>query len=354
MTTANVALVDTGSSYIVGPPDDVAQFAVLNNAKCFTVDTTTNAFAPPQEVDCMRPEGFDASIIECNEPFFNLEFIADGVTYVMEKEDLILKIPTSFGDACVLRVVGSDGIPGWVLGDAFVNKYYTAFDFGNKRVGFAQGVPESNDICQADLGIDIGNKYKNPSTGGDGDIAETESPTRAPSIAIVIDDIDFDGDLDLDLNEWDADADADSDEDGDDDDFAYPTASPHHHKFDLSTDQPTNLSGETNENEVQTPADTSSKDTGAPKSSHIFTVLSVLVAMVGGCMLYMQYMKRKKQKQNVNKSQRNLRHFHDEFEDQLDQKNGGGFRDVELDSDGEEEDDDEDFILDADTLHRMN
>ena len=111
MTTANVALVDTGSSYIVGPPDDVAQFAVLNNAKCFTVDTTTNAFAPPQEVDCMRPEGFDASIIECNEPFFNLEFIADGVTYVMEKEDLILKIPTSFGDACVLRVVGSDGIP---------------------------------------------------------------------------------------------------------------------------------------------------------------------------------------------------------------------------------------------------
>jgi len=201
MTTANVAVVDTGSSYIVGPPDDVAQFAVLNNAKCFTVNTNTNAFAPPQEVDCMRPEGFDASVIECNEPFFNLEFIADGVTYVLEKEDLILKIPTSLGNACILRVVGSDGIPGWVLGSNFVNKYYTAFDFGNKRVGFAMGVRDSNDICQADLGIDIGNKHKDPSNNG-----------GIPSPPVLIDDVgppaeeDDDDDLDEgDLDEGDLD-----------------------------------------------------------------------------------------------------------------------------------------------------
>jgi hypothetical protein len=111
MTTSNVALVDTGSSYIVGPPNDVAQFAVLNNAKCFTVDSAANTFNPPQEVNCTRAEGFDASIIDCDEPFFNLEFIADGKTYVLEKEDLVLQIPTSFGQACVLRIVGSDGIP---------------------------------------------------------------------------------------------------------------------------------------------------------------------------------------------------------------------------------------------------
>jgi hypothetical protein len=111
MATANIALVDTGSSYIVGPPSAVAQFAVLNHAKCFTVDSSANTFSPPQEVDCDRPEGFDAAIIECDEPFFNLEFIANGNTYVLEKEDLILKMPTSFGDACVLRVVGSEGIP---------------------------------------------------------------------------------------------------------------------------------------------------------------------------------------------------------------------------------------------------
>lgn len=115
MTTSKIALVDTGSSYIIGPRHDVAQFAVLNNAKCFTVDSATSEFNPPVEVDCSSSEGFDASIIDCDEPFFNLEFIADGMTYVMEKEDLILKVPTSFGNACVLRVVGSDGMPVRVM-----------------------------------------------------------------------------------------------------------------------------------------------------------------------------------------------------------------------------------------------
>jgi hypothetical protein len=106
LTTSNLALVDSGSSYVVGPVDAVGQFASKNNAICFTLEDPDN----PDLVDCGNSDGWDAAVVDCNQPFFNLEFIADGVTYVLEKEDLVIEVDTSKGAACILRLVGSDGI----------------------------------------------------------------------------------------------------------------------------------------------------------------------------------------------------------------------------------------------------
>lgn len=106
VTTSNLALIDTGSSYIVGPTDIVAQIATMNHASCFNMLSSGD----PQLVDCSQGD-FDAAVIDCDQPFFNLEFVADGHTYVMEKEDLVLQVHTSFGEACLLRLVGSEGIP---------------------------------------------------------------------------------------------------------------------------------------------------------------------------------------------------------------------------------------------------
>ena len=112
ISTSNLALLDTGSSYVIGPSEAVGKIANSNHATCFNMIQPSQ----PQIVDCSTGV-FDAAVIDCEQPFFNLEFVADGRTYVLEKEDLIVKTETSIGTACVLRLVGSEGIPvgHWIL-----------------------------------------------------------------------------------------------------------------------------------------------------------------------------------------------------------------------------------------------
>jgi hypothetical protein len=112
-----LAIVDSGSTYVVGPKHDVAQFAHVNNAACFQLPDQSSLARKedPIQVDCLSTDGFDAAMIECDQPFFNLELIADDATYVLEKEDIVMRVDTSVGPACVLRVVGTDGIPVSIL-----------------------------------------------------------------------------------------------------------------------------------------------------------------------------------------------------------------------------------------------
>ena len=118
-----VAVLDSGSSYIVGPQAPVAHLVELNNAKCFRMDqrrslVSAPTSSDPKEVDCNDPGGFDGAVLNnCDDPFFSVEFVMDGQVYVLEKEDLMVHLDTLFGTVCILRIVASQGmnVSGWCI-----------------------------------------------------------------------------------------------------------------------------------------------------------------------------------------------------------------------------------------------
>lgn len=172
LQSTNLGIVDSGSTYIVGPNDDVGVVAAANGAACFAFNED-GGVDEDSIVPCDREDGFDIAIVECSAPFFPLEFVADGVSYILDRDDLVLEVEPDEVDEdilCILRLQGSNSIPAWVLGDVFFNRYYTAFDFTRKRIGFAKAVKDSSDICEVDLHLDISYSIESASesneTGG--------------------------------------------------------------------------------------------------------------------------------------------------------------------------------------------
>jgi hypothetical protein len=113
--TQRVAIVDSGTSLLVGPLAVVADIAQALNA-------TAN----------LAGEWF----VDCGAPLPALVVTLGGVAYVLEGSDLVLES----GGQCLLLLMGLDltgtGVD-WILGDVFMRKYYSVFDYANQKVGFA-------------------------------------------------------------------------------------------------------------------------------------------------------------------------------------------------------------------------
>jgi len=116
------AIVDTGTSLIVGPSTEVSELL-----KYVSV-----------EKDCSNINSLP-----------DVSFTISGINYVLKAKDYVIQVSALGQTECVTGFQGMD-LPAkigplWILGDVFISTYYSVFDAGNQRVGFATANQNSND-----------------------------------------------------------------------------------------------------------------------------------------------------------------------------------------------------------------
>jgi len=120
-TNVTWAIVDSGTSILVGPTADVTAIA-----KQFGATYIANN---EYQVDC------DATLPDME---VTLGSGAHAVTLTVKGDDLRIKVCRfKIICECLLGISGMDlKMPLWILGDVLMRDFYTIFDFGNARVGF--------------------------------------------------------------------------------------------------------------------------------------------------------------------------------------------------------------------------
>mmetsp|Transcript_30760 Transcript_30760/g.35011 ORF Transcript_30760/g.35011 Transcript_30760/m.35011 type:complete len:386 (-) Transcript_30760:222-1379(-) len=109
-------VVDTGTSVLVGTP------TVVNDIK--------------GKIGTVKEDCSNISSLP------DVTFTLDGKDYVITSEAYVLKVTSMGESACTLGIQPID-FPKqmadfFIMGDTFIKTYYTHFDMGNKRVGFAK------------------------------------------------------------------------------------------------------------------------------------------------------------------------------------------------------------------------
>jgi len=111
--TGKLAFIDTGTTYVFGPPADVATLYKQ-------VPGATSKDGVTYTVPCSSNKALGVSF--------------SGVTYSISSRDW-LSPPNSAGD-CTGNIYGHEAVQGaWLLGDLFLKNVYAVFDMDQSRIG---------------------------------------------------------------------------------------------------------------------------------------------------------------------------------------------------------------------------
>ncbi|KAI0872458.1 aspartic peptidase domain-containing protein [Hypoxylon argillaceum] len=113
--TGRSAYIDTGTSFVFGPPEDVK---VMYNLIPGSASKDGSTYTIPCDTDS------------------KVAFAFSGQSWSVSSKDFV-SAPDSNG-VCTGNIYGVEYVPGgWLLGDVFLKNVYSIFDVDNGRIGFA-------------------------------------------------------------------------------------------------------------------------------------------------------------------------------------------------------------------------
>ncbi|GMI42207.1 hypothetical protein TeGR_g6485 [Tetraparma gracilis] len=111
------AIVDSGTSLLTGPSDAVRTLASIVGAKRNVVGEY---------------------LVDCDATHPDLTFRIGRRDFTLTSEEYVIRASE---DSCLFAILAMDipppGGPLWILGDVFMRKWYTVFDYEHEQLGFA-------------------------------------------------------------------------------------------------------------------------------------------------------------------------------------------------------------------------